>query len=61
MGLLFHMSMAIKVDVTHSKRSPGIGKANKLTYRVSAGTWKGRMGLVIIKLEPIPVACLAGV
>jgi len=34
-GLPFHMSMAINTDVTHSKRSPGIDKANKLTYYLS--------------------------
>lgn len=29
------MSMAINADVTHLKRSPGIDKANKLTYYLS--------------------------
>lgn len=36
--LLFHTSMAINADVTHSKRSPGIDKANKLTYHFNTET-----------------------
>lgn len=66
-GLLFHVSVAINADVTHSKRSPGIDKANKLTYHLSTtyaemeGRGKGRrLHLVIMNPESIPVGCIAG-
>lgn len=36
------MPIAINADVTHSKRSPGIDKANKLTYYLSTKTQEGR-------------------
>lgn len=36
------MSMAITADMTRSKRSPGIDKANKLTYHLRMKKEEGR-------------------